>query len=232
MRGSQFLTLLNMLRDELRRSTDPAVSSSDADGLKRVLNRNYEFLYTDYDWPILRTVFSSDPMLPGEYLYDLHEIDPERIEKVAVWSNDAARTATRGIGFEQYSLHDTETGERSSPVTHWDLRAVNNEVQYEVWPTPDDTPQWVQIIGWKKFKRLVNDIDQCLLDDNLVVAFSAAELLTAQGSADAEAKTRSAQALYVRLRSRLKAGSKTYTLTDGGSNKPPPQVVVMVNQGS
>jgi hypothetical protein len=230
MRSSQFLMLINMLRDELRRSTDPAVSASDIDGLKRVLNRNYEFLYTDYDWPILRTVFPSDPMLSGEFLYDLHEIDPERIEHVAVWYNGVACPATRGIGFEQYSIFDTEDDERSSPVTHWDLRAVNNEVQYEVWPIPDGTNQWVQIIGWKKFKRLVNDIDECLIDDNLVVAFSAAELLTAQGSADAEAKTRSAQALYVRLRGRLKAGSRSYALTDGGMYKPPPRVVVQVSR--
>jgi len=229
MRGSQFLTMINMLRDELRRSTDPAVSSSDIDSLKRVLNRTYEFLYTDYDWPILREVFPSDEMLAGEFLYDLHDIDPERIEHVALWHNAAACPLERGIGFDEYSLYDTEDGERSSPVQRWDLRLVNNTVQYEVWPIPDGTKMYVQIIGWRKFNRLVNDIDVCLLDDNLVVAFAAAEMLTAQGSADAESKQRSAQAMYVRLRGRVKSGSRTYTLTDGGMNKPPPKITVQVN---
>lgn len=232
MRGSQFLTLLNMLRDELRRSTDPAVSSSDADGLKRVLNRNYEFLYTDYDWPILHRVFPSSQILSGQQLYDLPpDLDAERIESVAIWYGGQAVPATRGIGFEQYNSFDPEDDERSSPVTHWDLRssALHNHVQYELWPLPDDTIQYVQFIGYKRFERLVNDADPCLIDDNLVVAFSAAELLTAQGSADAENKVRSAQAMYARLRSRLKAASKTYTLTDGGDRKPYPKVVVQVN---
>ena len=233
MRGSQFLTLLNMLRDELRRSTDPAVSSSDADGLKRVLNRNYEFLYTDYDWPILRKVCPSRQMNAGQSLYDLpEEIDPERIEKVAVWYGEQACPLVRGIGFEQYSLFDTEDDERSAPVQCWDLRsaALHDHVQYEVWPCPDDTSQWVQFIGFKKFVRLVNDIDPCFLDDNLVVAFSAAEMLAAQGSEDAENKLRAAQAMYARLRGRLAAAGKSYALTDGGMNKPPPKVVVQVNR--
>lgn len=232
MRGSQFLTLLNMLRDELRRSTDPAVSSSDADGLKRVLNRNYEFLYTDYDWPILRKVCPSMQMNSGQFMYDLpDEIDAERIEKVAVWHGGIACPLERGIGFEQYSIFDTEDDERSAPVQCWELRSadLHDHVQYEVWPIPNDTPQWVQFIGWKKFVRLVNDIDLCLLDDNLVVAFSAAEMLAAQGSADAENKLRAAQALYYRLRGRLRAAGKSYALTDGGSNKPAPKVVVQVN---
>jgi hypothetical protein len=232
MRGSQFLTLVTMLRDELRRSTDPAVSSSDVDSLKRVINRNYEFLYTDYDWPTLHRVFPSSLINSGQQLYDLPpDLDAERIEKVAVWYSGQACPLTRGIDFEQYNAFDPEDDQRSSPVTHWDLRssALHNHVQYELWPLPDTAIQYIQFIGYKRFERLVNDIDLCLIDDNLVVAFSAAELLTAQGSADAESKVRSAQALYARLRSRLKAGSKTYTLTDGGERKPYPKVVVQVN---
>lgn len=232
MRGSQFLTLLNMLRDELRRSTDPAVSSSDADGLKRVINRNYEFLYTDYDWPILRKVCPSMAMNSGQFLYDLPaELDAERIEKVAVWYSGEACPLTRGIGFEQYSIYDTEDDQRSSPVSHWDLRSaeLHDHVQYEVWPVPDTSAQWVQFIGYKKFVRLVNDIDLCFLDDNLVIAFSAAEMLTAQGSPDAENKLRAAQALYSRHRARMKSAGKSYALTDGGTNKPSPKVVVQVN---
>jgi hypothetical protein len=231
MRGSQFLTMLNMLRDELRRSTDPAVSSSDADGLKRVLNRNYEFLYTDYDWPILRRVCPSQLMAAGQFLYDVpDDLDAERIESVSCWFGGSPRPLERGIGFDQYSVHDTEDDERSSPVTHWDMRSVDNAVMYEVWPCPNDDSQWVQFIGWRKFTRLVDDIDQCLLDDNLVVTFAAAEMLAAQGSADAENKLRAAQAMYARLRGRLRSAAKSYTLSDGGMNKPAPKVMVQVNR--
>jgi hypothetical protein len=234
MRGSQFLVLINMLRDELRRSTDPAVSSSDVDSLKRVINRNYEFLYSDYDWPILRRVYPSALINAGQQLYDLPEdLDPERIESVAIWYGAIARSAIRGIGFEQYNIFDPEDDIRSSPVTHWDLRssALHNHVQFELWPLPDTTLQYVQFIGFKSFERLVNDIDQCLLDDNLVVAFSASEMLTAQGSADAEAKFRAAQAMYSRMRGRLKGAGKTYTLTDSGNyQKAYPKVVVQVNR--
>jgi hypothetical protein len=232
MRGSQFLVLVNMLRDELRRSTDPAVSSSDADSLKRVINRNYEFLYTDYDWPILRRVYPSDPVSAGQQLYDLPpDLDAERIESVVIWFSAQACPLMRGIGFEQYNIFDPEDDQRSSPVTHWDLRssALHDHVQIELWPLPDTSVQYLQLIGFKSFERLVNDIDLCLLDDNLVVAFAAAEMLTAQGSADAEQKLRAAQAMYSRLRGRLKAAAKTYTLTDGGTRKPYPKVVVQVN---
>jgi len=232
MRGSQFLTLINMLRDELRRSTDPAVSSSDIDGLKRVLNRTYEFLYSDYDWPVLRRVFPPAPIVAGHNLYDLPpDLDPERIEKVVVWYSGQACPLERGIDFEQYNSFNPDEGEQTSPVTHWDLRsaALHGHVQYELWPLPDTATQTIQFIGLIKFVRLVNDIDICLLDDNLVVGFAAAELLIAQGSADGEAKLNSAKAIYLRLRSRMKGASKTYTLTDGGGTQPYPKVTVQVN---
>jgi hypothetical protein len=233
MRGSQFLTMLNMLRDELRRSTDPAVSSSDADGLKRVINRNYEFLYTDFDWPILHRVYPSAQLMAGQSLYDFpDDLDVERIEKIAVWYSGTACELTRGIGFDQYAIFDTEDDERSAPAQFWDIRssALHDHVQYEIWPLPDDTLQYIQFIGFRKFERLVNDIDICLLDDNLVVAFAAAELLVAQGSADAESKLRAAQAMYSRLRARLKAAGREYALTDGGTSRPAPRVIVQVNR--
>ena len=231
MRNSQFLTLVTMLRNELRRSGDASVSESDLDSLRRVINRNYEILYADYDWPVLRRVYPSVPMQAGLYLYDFpDDLDPERVEAVVCWFNGQPEPVERGIGFDEYAIHDTEDDDRSSPVQKWDLRSVDPaSVQYEVWPIPDGSPTYVQMRGYRKFARLVNDIDRCLLDDNLVVAFAAAELLASQGSEDADSKLQAARTLYNRIRARMKGAGARYTLLGDQAKTKPSEVVVRVN---
>lgn len=229
MRGSQFLTMVTMLRDELGRTTDVAVSTGDVASLKRTINRNYEALYADYDWPHLRQ-FATIPLLQGERYYDPPSVpsdpdipapmDYDRIEEIAVRWSGLSYPVERGIDANDYNSIDSEEDERNGPVLKWDVRFTGDAEQIEVWPIPDTNDQKLHFTGFRKFTRLVNDGDICLLDDNLVVLFSAAELLARQESKDAGAKASAAQALYSRLKGRTKGGSRFYTLGGHPEKKP------------
>lgn len=228
-RNVQFLSLVTRLRNELRRSSDVAVSSSDVAELKQVINRNYETLYADYDWPHLRTVFDKVPLSAGQYHYDFPStLDPERVEDVVVWFNAQPLPLDRGINFDDYAVHDSAEDERADPAQKWDVRWTGSATQYEVWPIPDTSEQEIQFIGIKKFERLVNDSDLCRLDDNLIVAFSAAEIAAAQESKDADRKLAAAQTIYNRLRGRHKGAGKVHTFAQEPERMPRHQTVIHV----
>jgi hypothetical protein len=209
-RGTQFLQLVTMLREELGRATDVSVGVSDVPELKRKLNRYYEQIYTDRDWPHLRRTFDRITLSAGERFYDLpEELDYERIERVVLWQNGIPIPLDRGITSEDYAGYDSVSDERSSPVLKWDIRDVAGDPMVELWPMPSDNTQKIEFTGFVKFTRLVNDSDICLLDDNLVVGFAAAELLAKQESKNAKQVAEATAALYDRLTGRVKAAKGT-----------------------
>ncbi len=212
-RGTQFGTLKTMLRNELSRSNTAGGSGvADANQLGQILNRHYEALYADYDWPHLRTTFARIPLSAGDQYYNFPATcDYERIEKIAVWYSGKPIDIERGIGFEDYAAYSSEDDERADPAQKWDVRNTGSGEQMEIWPLPASNTDGVQIIGIKKFVRLLDNADLCKLDDNLVVGFSAAEIAASQGSEDATAKAQAAMRLYNRLRGRSKGASKTYS---------------------
>ena len=71
----------------------------------------------------------------------------------------------------------------------------------------------VRIHGIKNLGGLINDSDKADLDDQLIVLYSAAEMLARQKQADAQNKLAQAQAHYNRLKARL---AKTETFVIGG----------------
>lgn len=212
-RGTQFGTLKTMLRNELSRSNTAGGSGvADFNQLGQVLNRHYESLYADYDWPHLRVTFDRIALAAGQRYYDFPAtIDYERIEQVVVWQNGKPIPIDRGIELNDYAAYSSEDNQRADPAQKWDVRNTGTKEQIEIWPLPASNALSVQIVGIKKFVRLVNDSDKCLLDDQLVVLFAAAEIAAGQEGADAPAKLSAANRLYMRLRGRTKSDSKTYS---------------------
>src|SRR5574343_539048 len=211
MRGTSFLQIVTDLRAELRRSTSMAVGVVDLDNLKSVVNRVYEMLWLEYDWPHLRRVFPKVTLQAGERYYDFPEdLDLERIERVAVWWGNIPHLVQRGISFEDYAGFNSALGYQSEPMLRWDVRDVDGATQFEVWPLPNSNAQEVEFIGIRSISKLVDDADLCLLDDHLVVLFAAAELLAAQKAADAQAKMQAAQAYFTKLKARTKGASREY----------------------
>lgn len=213
-RRRQFIQLLTMLRDELSISSDPAVGVAATPNLKQVLTRHYETLYA-LEWPHLRQMFDRITLNVGERYYDFPEtMDFDDLEEVNVWWGGQPHQVTRGIGFEHYAAVSSDDGARSDPVERWDVRLVENDTKemIEVWPVPSGTGQALQFKGRRKFKQLVDDADLCLLDDQLVVLYAAAELAPPKKRTDISAKLQAAQQRLGILKANSAAGASTFRM--------------------
>lgn len=184
-RGTQFLQLVTKLRAELGRSTSPALGVADVPTLKHAINRAYGTLYKK-DWQHLRTEFAKIPLAAGQRYYDPPALlDSDRVEKTVVWWSGEPYPICKGIGFEHYAAYDSTLDERNSPAMRWDVRWTGVADQIEIWPIPADNQQSLQFVGKTKFTPLVNDIDTCRLDDDLVVLHAAARLAVSRKSNEA-----------------------------------------------
>jgi hypothetical protein len=217
-RGTSFIELITMLRAELRRSVNPAVGVEDIPELKRLIIRNYEMLVLDHDWPHLLQLTPLVQLQAGENLYDFPDgFDYERIKSISAWFSGLPLNIERGISFEDYAISNPANGSRSSPVLKWDIRYGDGvQPQVEVWPVPASSNQYqLQWFCHRSCPRLVNDADQCLLDDNLVVLGAAAESLAASGAKDAQAKAAAFKHHYDRLKGRSANSERQISIGQG-----------------
>lgn len=212
-RGTQFLSLVTDLRAELRRSSSVAVGVDDLDSLKQVLNRVYQTLVMQYDWPHLKRIFTATSLAAGQRYYDFPtDLIPERVIRAVVWYSNIPNDLHRGIDFEQYASYDSDSDDRAEPALRWDVRWTGTKEQIEIWPIPNTNDQTVQFSGIHNTPPLTADADVCLLDDHLVILFCAAELLTAQGAEDAPLKLNAAQGHMKMLQARAKGGIRGYQM--------------------
>lgn len=233
MRRKQFQQLIYDLRAELGRAVDPAAGVSDLPSLKQTIQRTYETVYDEYDWPHLTVKPARFNLNAGQRYYDLPaELSYETITDVVVWWNGQPVPLTRGIGFEEYAQYDSDNDQRSTPALLWDVVYTDNKEAIEVWPVPAST-QSLQFVGKKKFVPLVDDADLCLLDDQLVVLSAAVELLPRDKKGDAQVKLSIMQARFARLKSRAKAGAASIRigLGGGGRRQLPAKSTVRVSGG-
>ena len=228
-RNEQFLELITRVRGETGRANSVAVGTDDVAAIKTAINRVYEGLWHDYDWPHLRKVFDKKTLSAGGQYVDFPAgLDVTRIESVTLWYNGFAYNIERGIQLTDYNLYDPTEDERSDPVLKWDVRHTGSGEQIEVWPLPATT-QYLQFIGRLAFARLVNDEDQCKLDDTLVVLFTAAKMLRRQKAEDWRETYDAAQRHYTNLRISMKAGSTCQLGVPTDRDMTPPRAVVRVN---
>lgn len=228
-RGTQFLQLVTMLRAELGRSTSTALGVADLPALHQAINRAYATLYLK-DWQHLRREFPKIGLAAGQRYYDMPaQLDSDRVERTVVWWNGEPYPLCKGIGFEHYAAYDSTIDERNSPAARWDVRFTGTTDQIEIWPVPADNQQTLQFVGKTKFARLVNDIDVCRLDDDLVVLHAAARLAVSRKANDAAMFASDASALLEELLGN--ASSTDEPANMAGSPKDPAaytQVVVRV----
>ncbi len=228
----QFLQLISDLRAELERSSDPAVGVSDYPTLKQKINRVYETLYADYDWPHLMRTFEAIPLHTGQRYYDMPEdLDYDRIEEVAVWWSSQPLKIDRGIEFADYNYVNSETGATQDPPQKWDVRydeAGDKEV-IEVWPIPASNENTLQFRGIQKFKPLVDDADVCRLDDRMIVLFAAAELAPAK-SGNKQIFLQAANKRMQQIRGRSKSGSGPVRIGLGEARAPQRGVTIRVGR--
>lgn len=218
-RGTQLQTLVDMLKDECRLSPAVSVGVGQLPSLKNLLRRTQEWLYQDYDWSFLR-IMPAIQLQAGERYYDFPEdMNMDRVEEVAIWWNGQPEPVTRGIGFREYSVFDSDSDERSDPVLKWDVRWTGTTEQMEVWPLPASNDPYLQLKGIRKLRPLISDTDVADLDDQLIVLHAAAEWLTSSKAPDAQAKLATAKTHYSRLKGRSQSGDDMIVLGSGDVRK-------------
>tara|TARA_R110002153_G_scaffold62984_2_gene169226 strand:- start:457 stop:1167 length:711 start_codon:yes stop_codon:yes gene_type:complete len=215
-RGTTLAILINDLRSEIGHSLEPNLGKSTRDVLINVIQRNQRRLWDDYAWPFLR-IQRDITISKDQRYYDLPvDMVFERIERVEFKRGDYWEKMEYGVGAAQYNQYDSDRGRTSLPIQRYDT-AENNQI--EMWPIPasDSTDStgdgMVRFHGIKNLGGLVNDADKADLDDQLIVLYAAAEMLSRQKQADAQNKLAQAQAHYSRLKARL---AKTETFVIGG----------------
>lgn len=177
-RRSTLVELLDDLRAELHISLNPAHNNAVRDKQVKFLQSTQQWLWEDFTWPHLR-IKRNYPVQAGQYLYDFSaDFDIDRIEKIEVKFGGRWVPLLPGIDAAHYAAHDTELGQRSSPIRRWQI--AENE-QVEVWPIPDtnQVPATLEgtlkVTGIRKLNPLVDDTDRCDLDSQLIYLFAAAK---------------------------------------------------------
>lgn len=199
-----FAELVTRTRAEARLSTNPAVGSDANTRYKQVINRVYKTLFHNYDWPHLKYVAPRITLNAGQRYYDFPAaLDHTTIRNVVVWWNGDPLPIDPGIGFDQYGSYDSERNERADPVIRYDLRSTDDgTTQIEVWPLPESSIQQMEITGRRKWRKLVNPADICLIDADLVATFSAAEIMRPINADDADQKAAAGATLLNQFRAR------------------------------
>lgn len=230
-RGIAFSELVSQLRDELGRANSASVGVADLSALKQTINRVYESVYDEYDWPHLRKSFTRTTLSAGQQYYDLPSgLNYERIESMRTWYNSIPIPVTRGIDVDDYAIYDPEADERADPVEKWDIRWTGSAEQLEFWPLPSSSNTTFQITGLQSISTLVNDGDVCLLDDKLIVLFAASQLLKRQKSEDADIVLAQARQRFLTLRKRSQGASEPARMGLGHREGPhPARVTVRVS---
>lgn len=214
-RGTQLLRLVTMLRNETGRSDSLAVGVDDHPMLQQAIVRWQNVLYDKHDWDHLRTVFDRISLHAGQRYYDFPSLlNFDRVIDVAVWNSGIPRPVTRGIGFDEYAVYDSESNVRADPALRWDIRWTTTKEQIEIWPVPASEDYALQFVGIRKLRSLVDNPDVCDLDDHMIVLMAASELLP-KGSELAKQKLAMGVDRYNTLRGNAAKSNQTYRMGSG-----------------
>lgn len=202
--GKQLRDMLTDLRAEIGHSTNVAHGINDRETLLYYLNRTQIQLYQDYDWPQL-IVDRDIPLTDGQRYYPYPaDLAFDDISNIWLMFNTYVATLTYGIRPEDMVLWNSDDGFTSWPVRKWMHNADTGMI--ELWPIPDasaDHPDAIiRLRGTKTVLKMVADSDEATLPDNLIVLFSAVEILQRDSAKDAALKLNKANEAMRRHRVR------------------------------
>lgn len=198
MRGLTFQQMRYNLRAECGLATDSTVGQSENPALNVLLNRTYENLFDEHDWPHLDSLWFTKALSAGERYYDFPAgLNYEQVQEAHVYWGNVWLPTVSGFDTQVYNSFDSDGGARSDPVQKW---RVYGGSQFEVWPIPA-TPVNFRFKGAAAWVPLVNDNDICLLDGTMIVLFAAAEKLAGK------AKGKAVEAVAARRLDLMKARS-------------------------
>ncbi|MFY7925568.1 MAG: hypothetical protein ACOVN5_07140 [Aquidulcibacter sp.] len=202
-RNTTLIKLLDMYRAECRLSFNPAHNAQDRDRQVNHIQRVQEYLWDDFDWPLLR-VYRQINLQNGQRYYsppsDMH-ID--RINRVECFRDEAYYELKPGIDDVHLTAYNSNRDERQWPPQRWQ---ITEDEQIEIWPIPNGNADpstldgTLRLTGIRNLPPLVADSDRAILDDRLIILFCAAEFLAAKGDKSADLKFSQAKQRYAKLR--------------------------------
>lgn len=202
-RGSTLIRLLDLLRAEARLSPSAAHNAQDRDAQVKLIQRVQEWLWDDFDWPLLRVDRYFEAQAGQRYYDPPADLEIDRIKKVQIFHDTAWCDLEPGIDPEHLTAYNSDLDERQWPPQRWQ---ITEDEQVEIWPIPDTdyddatNEGWIKLTGIRRLQTLAADNDEADLDDRLIVLYAAAERLAAVGAKDAPLKLDQANKRYAKLR--------------------------------
>lgn len=214
--GTALSDLRDMLKGELSSDSDSDISPGGDEILDAQLATQQKWLALRYDFSDLnlRPEFN---VVPGTRYYNFPSgIETARKIRIESYWSNLWYDVTPGILLMNYNTLNPELNMRLDPVIRWQkYRAdANSPVQIEVWPLPASATR-LRLNGQMILPALVEDTDICVLDDLLIVQWTAAKLLAKMKSSDAGAMLQQAQVTLKQLLGADNSPSQVFSM--GGS---------------
>lgn len=191
--------LVTAVRAEIGDSTNMSMGIDSLPAIRQTIKRVQETYYMDYDWPHL-IIDRDEEISAGERFYTFNsDVNFDRIFGSWVRDNDMWIKMDYGVDPEHYNSSDPDLLQSETVPTRWTYYENN---QFEVWPTPSQNGR-IRFRCVKALPPLINDDDVCVLDANLIILTTAAEMLARSRSEDAQLKFSLANNHYQRIKGRL-----------------------------
>lgn len=188
--------LVDQVRSEIGASNNPAQGTGQLHIIQQTLRRNQARLYADFNWPHLVS-YRDEQLRPGERYYSYNaDVNFDRIVAARVLYTNTWQPVEYGIPISLYNAINSENGTTSDPVRNWQHYERG---QFEVWPVPS-VAQTLRFKATLNLRPLIANEDKADLDSDLLVLFTAAEMLTRAKSADAQVKQQLAASHYKAIR--------------------------------
>jgi hypothetical protein len=217
-RGTTLGELITKLRIAARYDPNPALSKNMAPLFQQTLTDTQERLYDEFDWPFLK-IQRDKELSAGERYYDVPvDMNLERIIAVDVLVGGIWEPVERGITLDHYSACNSDLDARRDPVERWDVVDTGNGEQIEVWPVPASNGGTLRFSGIRKLKPLIQNADKADIDDQLIVAFAAAEVLAGKNDPEAQLKLQQGNKRLSLLQGRVTKTRRNGFTLGGGSD--------------
>ena len=219
-------TALSVLRKatnaEAGEEMDETISPARVAVNNQLLNNMQAFLVNQHAY-LLGKVRQEFNAVVGQQYYDIPTgIDMDRLQapQFINIANFRYRLG-RGITQEEYNIFRSDLGVRSTPVMRWDLVNVQQndnsyKLQIELWPIPS-VAQVFKLSGTLPvgLTQMVNDADTCVIDDVVLIYFTAAKIAAKHGGADASALLSMAQAALQSVRGSQESKYDVFNISGG-----------------
>lgn len=216
-RGVTLGELVTKLRIAARYDPNPALSQNMEPIFQQTLKDTQERLYDEFDWPFLK-VQRDKVLSAGQRYYDVPtDLNLERIIAVDVRHGDQWLPVERGITLDHYSSRDSDADQREDPAQRWDVVDTGSGEQIEVWPVPASDGIKLRFSGIRKLKPLIAQADKADLDDQLIVLYSAGELLGGAKNPAAQLKLSQGKNRLETLQGRVTKTRRNGFVLGGGS---------------